>query len=323
MNDYSDNHFIQPMILHASPLQGFTDFRFRNLHHQYFGGVDKYYAPYIRFQGNQEIKKSYQRDLDPENNSVPELIPQVMTRSADEFLLVADYVKDMGYTELNWNLGCPYPMVTKRGMGSGLIKETETVDHILEKVFQNTDLEISIKIRLGYETDDEIFALLPVLDKYPLKNIAIHPRIGKQLYKGFANPEAFARCIPKTKHQLIYNGDIFTVADYNHLQATFHTQPEWMLGRGILANPFLPGMIKHNSSQLPNDWRTTFTDFHNALLHQTQEHLSGDKHIIMKMNAYWEYFSLLFPEHKKERKKIKKVISLSDYRSAVNGMISV
>lgn len=311
------------MILHASPLQGFTDYRFRNLHQQYFGGIDIYYAPYIRFQHSLEIKKSYQRDLDPANNTVSDLIPQVMTRTAKEFLQVADYVKNLGYTELNWNLGCPYPMVAKRGMGSGLIKETETIDHILEKVFQNTDLEISIKIRLGYETDDEIFALLPIIEKYPIKNLAIHPRMGKQLYKGLANPEAFARCIPQTKHRIIYNGDIFTVADYNHLQATFPTQQAWMLGRGVLANPFLPEMIKQNSSQLPNDWRTTFTDFHNALLHQTQEHLSGDKHIIMKMNAYWEYFSLLFPEHKKERKKIKKAKSLSDYRSAVNGMISV
>ncbi|MFT5752313.1 MAG: tRNA-dihydrouridine synthase B, partial [Dokdonia sp.] len=100
------------VTLLSSPLQGFTDFRFRNAFHKYFGGIDTFYAPYIRLDGKLKIKGSYQRDLDPENNIDMPVIPQVMTNDADEFLFVVKYIQELGYTELNWNLGCPYPMVT-------------------------------------------------------------------------------------------------------------------------------------------------------------------------------------------------------------------
>ena len=147
------------LTLLSSPLQGFTDFRFRNAVNQYFGGIDTFYAPYIRLNGKFIIKPAYERDLLVKNNTVKELIPQIMTNSAEEFLFVAKYVQSLGYNELNWNLGCPYPMVTKRGMGSGLICKTEKINDILNKVHSESDILVSMKMRLGYENPQHCWSL--------------------------------------------------------------------------------------------------------------------------------------------------------------------
>ena len=130
-----------------------------------------------------------------------EVIPQVITNDAEEFLFVAKYVRELGYKELNWNLGCPYPMVTKRGMGSGLINDPARIDNILDRAHSETDILVSMKMRMGYEDSSEILDTLPVLDKYPLKNIAIHARIGKQLYKGGVDLEFFPTMLRQYKTQ--------------------------------------------------------------------------------------------------------------------------
>ncbi len=146
----------------SSPLQGFTDYKFRNAFNYFFGGIDTFYAPYIRLNGKLVIKNSYQKDIALENNTELEVIPQIITNDADEFLFVSKYVRELGYKELNWNLGCPYPMVTKRGMGSGLISDGEIINNILHKVHNESDILVSMKIRMGYENPEEILDVLPI-----------------------------------------------------------------------------------------------------------------------------------------------------------------
>ena len=209
------------VTLLSSPLQGFTDFRFRNAFHKHFGGIDTFYSPYIRLNGKLEIKASYERDILPENNTTLEVIPQIITNDADEFLFVAKYVQSLGYKELNWNLGCPYPMVAKCGMGSGLISNTERIHSILDKVHSETNIVVSMKMRMGYENAAEILEVFPILEKYPIKSIAIHARIGKQVYKGDVDLDSFQRCLDVSKHKLYYNGDITSVEKFRDMQARF------------------------------------------------------------------------------------------------------
>ncbi|UMB52532.1 tRNA-dihydrouridine synthase family protein [Lutibacter sp. A64] len=306
----------------ASPLQGFTDFRFRNAQNNIFGGIDTFYAPYIRLNGKRIIKNSYQRDLLPENNKVPELIPQIITNDADEFLFVVDYVQQLGYKELNWNLGCPYPMVTKCGMGSGLINDAQKINEILKKVHSESDILVSMKMRLGYENSEEILKTLPILDTFPLKNIAIHARIGKQLYKGGVDLEGFQKCIDTVKHTLYYNGDITSVAKFREMQELFPTINHWMIGRGLIADPFLPSMIKNNTLEYPENRIKLFTEFHNTLYQQYSQSLSGATHILLKMHHLWEYFSKSFSDPRKTLKKIKKAKSIRNYEAAVNDIFN-
>jgi tRNA-dihydrouridine synthase len=305
----------------SSPLQGFTDFRFRNAFHHYFGGIDTFYAPYIRLDGKLKIKSSYQRDLQLENNSTLDVIPQVMTNDADEFLFVVKYIQELGYKELNWNLGCPYPMVTKRGMGSGLVKEASKIDHILDRVHSETDVVVSMKMRMGYENSDEILETLPILDKYPIKNIAIHARIGKQLYKGGVDLDAFQCCIDNTKHILYYNGDITTVAKFNEMRERFPGINHWMIGRGLIADPFLPSMIKANTSNYPENRLGLFKEFHDTIYKQYDDFLSGPTPIKMKMLGFWEFFSQSFSNPQKTYKAIKKAGNPVAYKNAVSEIL--
>ncbi|MEE3999152.1 tRNA-dihydrouridine synthase family protein [Tenacibaculum sp. FZY0031] len=306
----------------SSPLQGFTDFRFRNAQQKYFGGIDTFYAPYIRLNGKFKIKSSYERDLLPENNTTLTVIPQVITNDAEEFLFVAKYVQSLGYKELNWNLGCPYPMVTKSGMGSGLICNPTRIDEILHRAHNETDILVSMKMRMGYENSEEILHTFPILDKYPLKNVAIHARIGKQLYKGGVDLDAFQKCIDAAKHQLYYNGDITTVAGFKAMKERFPGITHFMIGRGLIADPFLPQMIKDNTTEYPKDRWKTFEEFHDEIYQQYDAALSGPTPIKMKMLGFWEYFSQSFSDPRKTYKKIKKATNPKKYQAAVKEILN-
>ncbi len=305
------------LILLSSPLQGFTDYRFRNTFNNYFGGIDTFYAPYIRLNGKLVVKPAYERDILQENNTELTVIPQIMTNDADEFLFVAKYVQDLGYKELNWNLGCPYPMVTKRGMGAGLISESEKIDAILNRVHSESDILVSMKMRMGHEDSNEILGTLPVLDKYPLKNIAIHARIGKQLYKGGVDLEAFQKCLDNTKHKLYYNGDITSVEIFREMKERFPSIDHWMIGRGLISDPFLPSMIKNDTTEYPENKLELFSQFHDSLYQQYAEALSGPKHLTIKMYHFWEYFATTFSNPHKTLKKIKKAKNIYKYDAAV------
>ncbi|ESU19640.1 hypothetical protein FCR2A7T_18000 [Flavobacterium cauense R2A-7] len=301
----------------SSPLQGFTDFRFRNAFHKYFGGIDTFYSPYIKLNGKLSIKGSYERDILPENNDTLQVIPQIITNDAEEFLFVAKYVKELGYNELNWNLGCPYPMVAKCGMGSGLISNTERIHDILERVHNETDIIVSMKMRMGYENPTEILDVFPILEKYPIKNIAIHARIGKQLYKGGVDLDSFQRCLEVSKHKLYYNGDITSVAKFKMLQERFPSIDHFMIGRGLIADPFLPSMIKNDTTEYPKNRFEIFEEFHDTIYREYDAYLQGPTPIRMKMLGFWEYFSESFSNPQKTFKKIKKAGNQKHYEEAV------
>jgi len=305
------------VTLLSSPLQGFTDFRFRNAIDTYFGGIDTYYAPYIRLNGKFVIKPLYERDLALKNNKKINVIPQVMTCNAKEFLFVVKYVRSLGYKELNWNLGCPYPMVTNRGMGSGMIDSPEKIDEVLDMAHSESDIVVSMKMRMGYNKPDEILRSFPVLAKYPLKSIAVHARIGAQLYKGGVDLEAFQRCVDETPHKLYYNGDITSVKVFREMKNRFPSIDHWLLGRGLISDPFLPMMIKNDTTDYPENRIEVFSKFHDRLCSEYIQKLSGDKHVIMKMLSFWQYFALSFPDPVRIVKQIKKTKKLEDYDSVV------
>ena len=301
----------------SSPLQGFTDFRFRNSFQQFFDGIDVFYAPYIRFNGKMEIKPIYQKDLQPKNNPKPNIIPQVMTCQADEFIFTANYVLSLGYKELNWNLGCPYPMVTNKGMGSGLIADPEKIDRILDRVHTETDIIVSMKMRMGYDHYDEILGAFPVLEKYPIKSVGIHARIGKQLYKGGVDLDGFQQCIDNTDLKLYFNGDITSVAIFEEMADRFPSIDHWMLGRGLIADPFLPSMIKSKTYQYPDNKIELFSKYHDTLFSSYEQKLTGEKAVIRKMLSFWEYFATTYPNPHKVVKKIKKAKTFEVYDAAV------
>ena len=202
-------------------------------------------------------------------------------------------------------------------MGSGLIADPEKINNILHKVHNESDVLVSMKMRMGYENPEEILKTLPVLDKYPLKNIAIHARIGKQLYKGGTDLDSFQKCIDNTKHKLYYNGDVTSVNAFKKLQERFPTIDHWMIGRGLIADPFLPNMIKKDTLEYPKNRFDIFNEFHDRIFTEYDAALSGPTPIKMKMLGFWEYFSKSFANPQKTYKKIKKAQNVKKYEIAV------
>lgn len=300
-----------------APIQGITDYQFRNTLNKFFEGVDSMYSPYLRVDKDMKLKNSKVKDVLPEYNKTINLVPQIMTNKPEEFIYMSKFLFDKGYGHINWNLGCPFAMVTNCELGAGLLPHHNKIEDILEKVFPVIPVKLSIKMRIGLENEKDIFNILPILDKFPILEIIIHPRTGKQMYKGQVNTDIFEKCLDITKHNICYNGDINTLEDYSNLSCRYKTVNSWMLGRGLVANPFLAMQINQNDKKFPENKMDIFKNFHDELCEQYLSNLSGPSHLLNKMRIFWEYFSLSFSNSHKVYKRVKKATSISKYRTAV------
>lgn len=314
--------FQNDLKIYQSPLQGFTDFTFRSVVAEVFGGIDKFFVPYISFGKGHEIKKSQLREVLPENNAGQKVVPQVLFSDESELLLLVKILLDFGYTEINLNLGCPYPMATNRGRGSAWLAKPDVLNDALQKLFaQNLSARFSVKMRAGMTSDQEAGAIFAVLNEFPLEEVIFHPRTASQMYDGRANPELFAGALAQVKHPLVYNGDIRSVHDFQELKARFPDQQHWMIGRGLLMNPALALRIKGESIDA-DELRSRLQQFHDRIYEAYSERLEGGSHILMKMNQFWIYFSESFDNPHKARKLVKKAGNLNKYNAAVSEIFS-
>ncbi|MCK5028183.1 MAG: tRNA-dihydrouridine synthase family protein [Bacteroidales bacterium] len=300
-----------------APIQGVTDYHFRNTYQKFFEGVDVLYSPFLRLDKDMQLKKSKLKDVLPENNVNINLVPQILTNNSAEFIYLSKQMFDLGYKHLNWNLGCPFAMVINRELGSGLLPHFDKIKGLLEKVIPVIPLKLSIKMRIGLESEDDIFKILPILDNYPISEIIIHPRTGKQMYKGEVNTDVFEKCLSLTKHKVCYNGDINTLEDFQNLKNRFENVSSWMIGRGLVTNPFLAEQIKQTVKNTHENKMSRFKEFHDALAKEYLDRLEGSSHFLNKMRIFWEYFSLSFSNSHKVYKRIKKATSVDKYNIAV------
>lgn len=309
-------------FLYLAPLQSFTDHHFRNAFQQTLGDVDRFYAPYLKMSNDGSIKEGPKHDVLPKNNPFELVVPQLMACCADDFMVMANYLSDLGYEEVNWNLGCPYPMVAKRDLGSGILNKPEKVLAILEEVIPKTNLTIGIKMRMGYEDTSDILTLLPALNQFPLSEVIVHARYGKQLYTGSCDHDRFEESIPLTNHKLIYNGDIASVEDFRKLKQRFPSIHHWMIGRGAVSNPFLFEMIQEDEDEMPEDWKEVFFQFVQLLLDSQLKESSNEGNVLIKMKHFWEFFSTTFDDGTSVYRKIKKATSIQHYSEIVEEICS-
>ncbi|CAN2042458.1 tRNA-dihydrouridine synthase [Candidatus Magnetomoraceae bacterium gMMP-15] len=298
--------------LYLAPIKGITDAIYRNTFSKYFSGFDAAVAPFISTVKGRQIKSYHLKDVLPENNSGLPVIPQIMSNNPDDFINLARCFFDMGYETINWNLGCPYPMVANKKRGSGLLPYPEMIEKILEKVIPAIPNRLSIKTRLGRINKDEIFNLMPVFNKYPLAELIIHPRTGKQMYNGHPDLDSFEKCLDLSAHSVVYNGDINDFDTFLKLSKRFKNVNHWMIGRGALANPFLPGIIKTGQDNFSCKIKK-IKNFHNDLFEQYNKVLYGPSHILGKMKGHWFYLANFFPDSRKFLKKIQKTKKIDHY----------
>ena len=306
-----------PVKLYLAPLRGFTDAIYRSTFARYFTGIDLAVAPFIPTHNVDRIKPSLLRDILPQHNLAMPVIPQILSKEADDFIFLARCLFDLGYETINWNLGCPYPMVAKKQRGSGLLPFPERIEQFLDKVLPAIPNRLSIKTRLGRHRSEEIFSLLPLFNRYPLTEIIIHPRIGVQMYDGRADLDMFAQCLALSEHVLVYNGDINDVATFQSFARRFAGVDRWMLGRGVLANPFLPWEIKAGGDIFETKVMV-MKSFHDDLLEEYRRRFSGPAHVLDRMKGFWTYFSGSFHSGRVIMKKIHKTRRLDRYEAIVS-----
>lgn len=335
--------------LSLGPFQGITDAPFRNVFKRHFGCIDKFYTPFFSGIQKEHAKNLQVEEIDPRCNDVETLTPQILSTDAEEILRFAKQCKELGYQEINLNMGCPFPRVANKKRGCGLLPYPDMVEKMFEVVFEHIgDMKFSVKCRLGYHSPEEIEAIIPIFNRFPLSELIIHPRIGKQLYKGEADVERFKLLRPYINAPLVYNGDIFSVDDYRRIQETINTglstdskvlnqQPvnQFMLGRGILANPFLAEQIKNDPTNergltdardLSQRGQTvTSTNDKTDRLHayvldlydDRLRHAGGSPKVLGRMKELWSYLMYSFDEPQNIWRKIKKINALKDYEEAV------
>ena len=302
-------------MIYLAPIQGFTDFVYRSSYSEVFSHIDAFFIPYITVKNNQ-LPKKYNKEISPENNPQNKVIPQVLVKDANELIFLSKIIEDLGYSEINLNLGCPYPMATNRGKGSGLLPYPEKVNTILESFFEHSKLKLSVKHRAGLISTEEIEKTIPILNKFPLTEVIFHPRVASQLYKGNVSESAFEYACNNLIHPLVYNGDIFTLSDFTNTKQMFPKTQDWMLGRGVLSNPFLPSEIKGYQFS-PNDKWNKLNEFHESIFENYSRVMDNPGNVLNKMIQFWSYFSYNFPNQKKVFKSIKKTKNLGNFKLEV------
>lgn len=306
------------MNLYFAPLEGLTGYVYRNAHHAFFGSMDKYFSPFIVPNQTGKLRSKELRDILPENNQGMLLVPQLLTNNARDFIQSAGFLKQLGYQEINLNLGCPSATVVSKNKGAGFLAKREALDAFLEEIFSSSVLDISIKTRIGKQLPEEFYELIEIYNKYPMKELIIHPRTRDDFYNNLPNRKVFADALKLSKNTVCYNGDIRSVSDYQALTQEFPALDRVMLGRGLLAYPGLADEIKGGKKTDRETWKA----FHDRLYGDYKEVLSGDRNVLFKMKELWQYMLPMLTEDQGYMKKIKKAERLYDYEQAVYGLFA-
>lgn len=292
-----------------APLDGITKVVFRRVWHQRFGGADRYFIPFFSPTGQHILTDRDRRELDPAVNGGMPLVPQVMTRVAGDFLWAAEQVRDMGYTEVNLNLGCPSGTVTAKGKGAGFLAKPEELDRFFDQVFAKIDMPVSVKTRLGIADPEEFQRLLEVYDRYPIACLTIHARVQREKYRGPVHLDVFAQALAESKNPVCYNGDLRTVEEVRAFEARFPTADAVMIGRGAVADPALVRKLRGGPAATKEELQA----FMQALYRAYQDYYGQVGTAAQRMREVWFYLIHLFEDAERLNKRLRRFRSPGEY----------
>lgn len=312
-----------------APMEGITGYVFRNAHHRHFHGIKAYYTPFISPNQTRKLTPRELNDVRPEHNEGLPVIPQILTNKADDFLWAAGRLKELGYTEVNLNLGCPSGTVVAKKRGSGFLEYPMELDEFLYQVcdgLSKMGMELSVKTRVGKEKPEEFEELLSIYNRYPLKNLIVHPRVQVDYYKNHPHMEAFDLAVRDSKNPVFYNGDLFSAAEILQFERDYPGISTVMLGRGLLTNPALAEtevsqITQENTAAAPHLTAERIRAFHEEVLEGYRQAIPGDKNVLFKMKELWTYLGEAFEDSAKPMKKIRKAQRMEEYRAAVESLL--
>lgn len=307
------------MKYYFAPLEGISGYIYRNAYEKFFpNNIDKYFTPFIVPNQSKSLKTKEFRDVLPENNNGLNIVPQILTNDSKGFIETCKKLKQLGYDEVNLNLGCPSGTVVSKFRGSGFLAKRKELDNFLDEIFKIQDMKISIKTRLGVDSADEFYEIMKIYNKYPMEELIIHPRTRQDFYGNKPNMEMFKDALKSSKNTICYNGDIFSVKDYEKFIEECPSVDRIMIGRGSLANPGLINEIKGKGVVDKN----ILKEFHDEVCMGYKEILSGDINVLFRMKELWSYMIGMFEDSEKVAKKIKKERMLSEYNVIISRLFA-
>ena len=296
------------MKYYLAPLEGITDHIYRRTYHKLFEPMDKYFIPFLTPNENGKLSKRQRQDVLPENNEGMYAVPQILTNKTEEFLSAEAYLGSLGYEEINLNLGCPSRCVVSKGRGAGFLADPDGLRRFLDEIFEKSNIRISIKSRIGVRDVEEFGALLDLYNQYPLEELILHPRTGKEFYKGSPHRDVYRYAMKESRHPLCYNGDLFTKEQYEDREKKFPQSDAVMLGRGILGDPLLLSKIKQNHRPAH-----TWMELQYELYLAYQKEIQEERHVLSRLKEFWTYRALVHREEREMIQKIYRTNTLKEY----------
>ena len=306
--------------LWLAPLHGITSHTFRNTLCRHFGGIDCYVAPFLPVQPAGKFRPKIWQDIAPENNSALPLIPQLMGNQPDQFVDTLTVLHEQfGYERFNVNIGCPSSPVVRHTRGCGLMPHPEAVERIVAEVTSKTPFRLSLKMRLGLHSAEEGREVLRRLNDYPLDFLVIHPRLGDDLYEGTPHWDLFEEFCGMTRHKVVYSGDVFSKAEYQTLSERFPKVETWMLGRGMLLNPFLSEEIKN---QEVGDKKSRFLVFYQDLAESLLP-LRGENGTLANLKELWHYYASFAQVPPDDLQTMLRINNLQEFLTMSSNLVSL
>ncbi len=294
------------MCYDFAPMEGITDSIYRRLHHKYFGGVDRYFMPFLSPTIHRQLTHKEDRELPFAQKENFVAVPQILTKVAEDFLWAAQVCADRGYAEVNLNVGCPSGTVVAKGKGSGMLRDLNALDAFLEEVFSQSPLPISVKTRLGLEKAEEFPGILEVFNRYPIKELTIHPRVRKQFYSGDVDMDMFRYAVENSKNPICYNGNINNLQHIQDISEDFPDIQSVMIGRGLIGDP---GMLCAEGTDLK-----ALEGFMTELLETYFEVFGGARNAMFRMKENWGFLRHRFEGSDRLWKDLRKTTDIAEYR---------
>ena len=292
-----------------APLDGITKLVFRKVWHRHFGGADRYFIPFFSPTDHHTITPRDFREIDPEANYGMPVVPQVMSCKAPDFIWAAEQLQNMGYGEVNLNLGCPSGTVTAKGKGSGFLAKPEELDRFFDEVFSNVQIPVSVKTRMGIQSAEEFPRLLEIYNKYPITCLTIHARVQKEKYRGAVHLDEFGEALANSKNPVCYNGDLRTVSEVRTLEERFPQETAVMIGRGAVADPALLRKLRGGSGATKEELQAFLQDLYQSY----QEFYGQVGTAAQRMREVWFYLIHLFEDAEKLNKKLRRFKNPGEY----------
>ena len=310
------------MNYYVAPMEGLTDRVWRQAHQKWFGWAGapaKYYAPFLSPPENRVLIKKKMAELAPESNPGAPVVPQLLAKDGALAAWMVGQLRQLGYTEVNLNFGCPSGTVTAKGKGSGMLRDLDKLDAFLAALFAEAEGPLTVKTRLGVEKPEEFAAVLEVYNRYPIAELTIHPRVMRQQYRGIADREAFAKALPECRMPVCYNGDLTTVEQLRAFETDFPAVQSLMVGRGIIADPALFRQALGGPAATKEELRGYLDD-----LYQGYTALFGSAGCaISRMKGHWFYLIHRFEGSERLEKQLRKLREPWEYETVVNQIFTL